>query len=165
MTDDVHPIIKRVHEGDGNDPTHIDPEQFRTHQSAKFLVHGPRERVQYLEQLADAIGRDDSSLNGIKSMLPTAPADVTAAAARRGCIRELVRGAESESPTGKTLLGRSLCAMARRPGCTEGEDKRDVIRHRSNAFCGVDGKSDSHATCQNHHGGIDHRRTALVDPR
>jgi hypothetical protein len=69
MADDVHPIIRRVHEGDGNSPDHIDPQQFRDQQSAKFLLHSPRERVACLEQLADAIGRDDSSLKSRAELL------------------------------------------------------------------------------------------------
>jgi hypothetical protein len=69
MADEIHPIIRRVHEGDGNDVTHIDPQRFRDHQSARFLVHSPRERVAYLEQLADAIGRDHSSLKSRAELL------------------------------------------------------------------------------------------------
>jgi hypothetical protein len=69
MADDVHPAIRRIHEGDGNSPDHIDPQQFRDQQSAKFLLHTPRERVHFLEQLVDAIGRDYSSLKSRAELL------------------------------------------------------------------------------------------------
>jgi hypothetical protein len=66
---DPHPIIKRIHEGDGNSPDHIDPEQFRTQQSAKFILHTPRERIQFLEQLSAAIGEDGTSLKSRAELL------------------------------------------------------------------------------------------------
>jgi hypothetical protein len=69
MADDIHPIIKKTAAGDGNDPDRIDPEAFRTHQSAKFVLHGPRERVQYLEQLADVIGMEGTSLKSRAELL------------------------------------------------------------------------------------------------
>jgi hypothetical protein len=58
---DPHPIIAKISEGDGISPDRYDPEQWRTHQSAKFLLHSPRERIEALEQLDDAIGRDDGT--------------------------------------------------------------------------------------------------------
>ena len=58
---DPHWIIKKTAEGDGNDPDHIDPQQFRDQQSAKFLVRAPRERAVYLDQLAAAIGNESDS--------------------------------------------------------------------------------------------------------
>jgi hypothetical protein len=69
MSDDPHYIIRKTHEGDGNPSDHIDPQQFRDQQSAKFLLHTPRERVHYLKQLADAIGRNDSSLKSRAELL------------------------------------------------------------------------------------------------
>jgi hypothetical protein len=58
---DPHPAIRRTHEGDGNPSSHIDPARFRTHQTAKFLLHNPRERVALLEQLTDVIGAADGT--------------------------------------------------------------------------------------------------------
>jgi hypothetical protein len=69
MSDDVHWIIKKTHEGDGNDSAHIDPQKFREHQSAKFLLHTPRERVEYLEQLSQAIGTEGTSLKSRAELL------------------------------------------------------------------------------------------------
>jgi hypothetical protein len=66
---DPHWIIKKTHEGDGNSPDHIDPQKFRDQQSAKFILHSPRERVEYLEQLSAAIGRDDSTLRSRAELL------------------------------------------------------------------------------------------------
>jgi hypothetical protein len=69
MADDPHPIIKMIHEGDGNDPSHIDPEQFRQHQSAKLVLAGPRERVEYLKQLEASIGTEGTSLKSRAELL------------------------------------------------------------------------------------------------
>jgi hypothetical protein len=63
MSHDPHWAIRKTFEGDGNpSDAHIDPQQFRDHQSAKFLLHSPRERVEYLERLDSLIGSDDSTL-------------------------------------------------------------------------------------------------------
>jgi DnaJ-domain-containing protein 1 len=67
---DPHWAIKKTHEGDGNpSDAHIDPEQFRQHQSAKFLLQSPRARVQYLEQLDSLIGSDDATLRSRAELL------------------------------------------------------------------------------------------------
>jgi hypothetical protein len=57
----THWIIKKTHEGDGNDPDSVDPEAFRQHQQAKLLLYGPRDRVQYLAELDASIGAADGS--------------------------------------------------------------------------------------------------------
>jgi hypothetical protein len=70
MSNDPHWIIKKTHQGDGNDPdAHIDPEQYRQHQSARMLLHSPRERMEYLEALSVAIGREDGSLKSRAELL------------------------------------------------------------------------------------------------
>jgi hypothetical protein len=47
---------------DGNNPNeHIDPEKFRLMQSAKLVLHTPRERANYIQQLDEAIGADDGT--------------------------------------------------------------------------------------------------------
>jgi hypothetical protein len=70
MSKDLHYIIKKTHEGDGNPRgSHIDPERFRQHQSAKFILHTPRERIHYLEQLDEAIGADDGTTLQAKAQL------------------------------------------------------------------------------------------------
>jgi hypothetical protein len=69
MSHDPHWIIKKTHEGDGNSSDHIDPETFRTHQSAKFVLYNARERANCLEQLAAAIGSDDSTLRSRAELL------------------------------------------------------------------------------------------------
>jgi hypothetical protein len=59
MANDPNPIIKKMHEPDGNSPDeHIDPQGFRNHQSAKMLLASPRERASYLEQIAAVLADD-----------------------------------------------------------------------------------------------------------
>jgi hypothetical protein len=70
MSNDPHFIIKKLHESDGNDPdAPIDPEAFRQHQNAKLLLAGPRERVEYLEQLSRSIGTEGTSLKSRAELL------------------------------------------------------------------------------------------------
>jgi hypothetical protein len=64
-----HWAIRKTIAGDGNDPDRMDPQQFRDHQSAKFLLHSPRERVEYLEQLDNLIGSEDSTLRSRADLL------------------------------------------------------------------------------------------------
>jgi hypothetical protein len=66
---DPHPAIRRTAEGDGNSSAHIDPARFRTHQSAKFILHSPRERTALLEELAGVIGAADGTTLRQKSEL------------------------------------------------------------------------------------------------
>jgi len=67
---DPHWAIKKTYEIDGNSPhQHIDPERFRLHQSAKLLVHTPKERENYLAQLDDLIGSDSSTLKSRAELL------------------------------------------------------------------------------------------------
>jgi hypothetical protein len=57
--DEPNPIIKKMHEIDGNPPgERIDPEQFRNHQSAKMLLAKPGERAAFIEQIAATIADD-----------------------------------------------------------------------------------------------------------
>ena len=70
MSNDDHYIIQRTHEGDGNPrDAEINPSQFRLHQSAKFILHIPRERQNFLEQLDEAIGADDGTTLKSKAQL------------------------------------------------------------------------------------------------
>jgi hypothetical protein len=65
-----HWVIRKTAEGDGTPrDARIDPEHFRAHQSAKLILHTPRERVLYLEQLDEAIGSDDSTLRSRAELL------------------------------------------------------------------------------------------------
>jgi hypothetical protein len=67
---DPHWAIKKTHEIDGNSPhQHIDPERFRTHQSAKLLLHSPKERENYLAQLDSLIGDDSATLKSRAELL------------------------------------------------------------------------------------------------
>jgi hypothetical protein len=70
MPQDPHPLIKRVHEADGNPrDAHIDPEQFRTHQSAKFALITPRKRVYHLSELENAMAAQDGTTLKSKAQL------------------------------------------------------------------------------------------------
>jgi hypothetical protein len=62
MSNEAHWLIKGLHESNGNSPDeHIDPSQLKQHESAKMVLHSPRERMDYLNQLAAAIGKDDGT--------------------------------------------------------------------------------------------------------